>query len=345
MAPSLHNMTPFAGLAFESWGKGEEVWYTVVLRGTFALGRGGAPVRGLPQQEPLVMASAYWGEDPLKTSMRRDNDLAPFKPAADVHVVGTARSPGGRALPRWAVSAKVGDVSKMVHVTGPRQWRRLVVGMWTLSDPTPVKEVPVRYELAYGGEVPHRDPSKHLVCERNPVGRGLVGSVVVGTDIVEAPQVESPAAPISKLGRDATPEGFGPLSPVWMQRRVKAGTYDQKWLDKVWPRIPADFDFAFYNSAHPDLVAKGYLRGDEPIELVGWHHDGPVHSRLPGIRPFLLLRCMNGSLVPTGMKLDTVVIDTDEDRVYLTWRGRVPVEVAPRVIEARALLPKELIRG
>jgi hypothetical protein len=132
---------------------------------------------------------------------------------------------------------------------------------------------------------------------------------------------------------------------VWIQRRRKAGSYDESWLERRWPRVPDDFDFAFYNSAHPDLVAKGSLRGDEPIELMGWHHEGPVRTRLPGIKPFLQLRCRDGRILPTGAALDTVAIDTDADRVHLTWRGRVPIDLPVRVIEARALLPKELIRG
>ncbi len=338
MAPLFRNLTPFKGLAFESWGKQGEKWHTVVLKGTFAL-EADRPLRGMSVQEPITCASEYWAE-PASSSMKRDNDLAPFKPSTDVHVVGMARAPQGRAQTMWRLVVRVGPLEKAVHVTGPRVWKRRLAGLWRLSEPQLVTEVPLRYELAFGGRFERGE--KGEVFEANPVGRGFVArGRIVDRDEVEAPQFEAPDEPVEKIGRELRPEGFGPIAPVWIQRRAKGGTFDDEWLKKQWPLVPDDFDFGFYNSAHPDLVAPGFLAGDERVELEGFHAGGPIATQLPSIRPFLLARLERGEILPVQSNLDTILIDVDRDIVLLTWRARVPLQPSVRVIEARALLPEE----
>jgi hypothetical protein len=276
--------------------------------------------------------------------MRWDNDLAPFKPATDVHVAGHARAPRSLPATTWRAGVRVGNVSKLVQVTGPREWR-LVAGMvWELDPPAPALEVPLRYEFAFGGEA--RTSRKHVACDRNPVGVGFHGGIGTGeARKVPAPQFEELGKPIQDLDGDYAPQGFGPSAPAWLPRRARCGTYDEKWLRERWPLVPDDFDFGFYNSADPELVAKPYLRGDERVELEGFHHDGPVRSSLPGIRPFLLLRLVAGPMLPHPMRLDTLVIDVDADQFVLTWRAKVPLEPEVRVIELRAQFPPKAAHG
>lgn len=341
-ATTVRNLTPFPKLAFESWGHGDEKWHTVVAKGTFRIVRDGA-ARGMPEQRPLTLASEYWG-DPVRSSMRWDNDLAPYKPATDVHVVGHARAPGAGPLSRWAVAVRVGEVAKRAVVTGPRRWRRRAGVLWELEEPGVAYEVPLRYELAWGGEA--KSGKKARVCERNPVGVGFRGGIAIGDEPwLPAPQFEELGRPVGAVDGELDPVGFGPCAPAWLPRRARAGTFDDAWMRERWPRVPDDFDFAFYNSAPPDLVAKGWLRGDEKVELEGFHHDGPVRTALPGFTPFLLLRLADGPMLPHPMRLDTVVVDVDADQLLLTWRAKVPLEPKVRVIEIRSLVPAEARRG
>jgi hypothetical protein len=49
--------------------------------------------------------------------------------------------------------------------------------------------------------------------------------------------------------------------------------------------MPADFNYRFYNGAHPDLQVKGFLTGNEPVELNNLTPEGLMRFSLPGITP------------------------------------------------------------
>lgn len=134
------------------------------------------------------------------SSLWHPSDLVPRKPTADIIVNAVARAPGGRPLPSWECGLRVEGpegplVDKLLRVTGPRQWvprwrtaldeedrpkwreyRKLFHG-WELSKPEPVTEVPLRYELAYGGTIEKgKDENGYVRLDgdpRNPIGRGL----------------------------------------------------------------------------------------------------------------------------------------------------------------------------
>jgi hypothetical protein len=114
----------------------------------------------------------------------------------------------------------------------------------------------------------------------------------------------------------------------------------------------------FYNAAHPDLIAPGYLTGDESVELVNLSPEGRVQFKLPGVG----IRCAVTKYVadpggnsqagdakpdlpkddddqptedalveipevptrsePVKMNVDTLCIIPDEKKFYLVWRGR-----------------------
>ena len=45
---------------------------------------------------------------------------------------------------------------------------------------------------------------------------------------------------------------FGPVGRGWHPRLGYAGTYDQNWLDNVFPFLPADFRDDYYQAAPAD---------------------------------------------------------------------------------------------
>lgn len=323
----LVNHTPCPALAFEGRAVGDEPFHVVVLRGTWALPREGR-ARMTPEQAPLVMADVFYGE-PGASSPREESDLAPYKPRADVVVVGEARAPGGVAATSWPVSVRVGSMVCALRVTGPRAWARDGDG-WRLADPVACLAVPLRYERAFGGA---RGDDRFA---QNPVGVGYVGAGVAD-DVarVEAPQIESIEDPVTELGRVYAPRGLGPLGRAWAPRLARAGTYDDAWLSRTWPALPPDFDFAYWNCAHPDLTARGFLRGDEEVELVGLHHDGPRRFRLPDVWTYALVHDEDGDATPHPMKLDTLVLDVARDLVSMVWRLAIPDDAGVTTVEAR----------
>ncbi|MCP5528186.1 MAG: DUF2169 domain-containing protein [Verrucomicrobiales bacterium] len=338
MPVETRNYTPFPTLGFESRGHGGEVYHVFVLKGTFRLANS-PRLKPIPEQSPLVMADEYYG-DPTSSSVRLECDINPFKPATDIHLIGCARSPRSQPSQQWTVRLKVGQIEKALRVTGPRHWKHGTLGRWMLTAPEPCIEVPLRYELAYGGVF--GEGKEAQVCEQNPVGRGHTGGKrLSGLNDIPAPQIEAADDPIDGVGKPHQPQGFGPIARSWQPRLRKAGTFDDHWLGTRWPDIPDDFNFAHYNSAHPDLIAPDFLKGDESVELEGVHPNGIIRTALPRYTVFCLVRLINGAIAPAPMNLDTAVFDVDNWLAFLVWRCRLPVRLDVRVMEARLILPKE----
>lgn len=335
----LLNSTPFMPLVFESQDAEDRRFHVVVLKGTYEI-QSGQPLRLAPEPRPLTMADEYYG-DPNTSSLKRESDLAPFKPRTDIHFTNpVAFAPGGRPAPRWQVKVQVGPVQKALQVTGPRQWVRRFAAGWKLTEPAPVTEVALRYENAFGGVWKHED--ENGVWEENPLGRGFVNPRYLDTkQPVAAPQIEVPQEPITELGKTYQPQGLGPLARAWQPRRGKAGTFDDAWLQKRWPNLPRDFSFDHYNSSHPDLIAPAHFRGDEPIVLQGLSPEGTLAFRLPGHAVLVALCFANGRIVPAAMLLDTVEIDAGRRECSLVWRMRLPLGLPLRAVTACLLPPKE----
>ena len=122
-----------------------------------------------------------------------------------------------------------------------------------------------------------------------------------------------------------------------MPRLGFLGTYDDKWRQTRSPVPPEDFRFDFHNSAHPDLQVKGYLKGDEEVELVNLSPEGNLRFQLPGVR----LSCTviktfarlagasatseNSSVMEVPLQLDTLCLIPDEKRLFQVWRGLCPI--------------------
>ena len=243
-------------------------------------------------------------------------------------------------------------MAKELAVTGPRAWhprwrvsehvrakldaeqRRKVFAGWVLSEPEPVVEVPIIYELAYGGlmERPAPDGTGEpllVADERNPLGRGWLDPDHTPNDAPRpAPQIEDADEPISAPHTRYTPAGLSAIPPAWLPRRPLGGTYDQNWLDHVWPNWPPDYDYAYHQAAHPSLIAPAHLQGQITCELVNLRPEPDLRTWrlvLPDAVPHVLLTRWDGTSEAVRMALDTLLIDlTDPDpnegRVFTTWR-------------------------
>lgn len=331
----VRNFTCLQPLIFESEAIDRSSFTVFVLRGTFTI----VPNTRLcfaRQQSPLVMADRYYG-DPARSSMVCESDLAPHKPRGEVHFEEPiAHAPFGRPASAWEVSIQVGPVHKSLGVTGPRYWRRTKWSPWKLSPPEPCRQVAITYENAFGGW--WRSGDDVQICAENPVGVGLYDlRRTAPGEPLPAPRIECPRDPISTLGQRHMPQGFGPIARGWQPRLRLSGTFDDRWLQTKWPGLPDDFDFAHYNSAHPDLIAPSYFRGDEKVVLDGLHPSGRLAFRLPGHGVFLLLRYSDGSMVPLTVNLDTIVLNVTRETCVLIWRQRLALDRPLRVVEIRLL--------
>lgn len=207
------NKTPFQAVSFPHRNVQGETRTVVVAAVSYRIEEDGT----LTNSDPLStinFAELAFG-DPAQTSLRRESDLAPEKPVADLILVANAYSQKDAPAPKFPVAITVrmpndpttGARGKILRqltlvVTGPRKWRlknamtRMVgrvaswatLGLaqqnnWKVTQPEPVVEVPLRHEYAYGGTLYIQDvtgSAKRKFCfayNKNPVGRGYLPTI------------------------------------------------------------------------------------------------------------------------------------------------------------------------
>jgi hypothetical protein len=316
--PTLENETPFAfdmmGLADE---EGRQL-LLLVVKATYDLG--GSGLKLAEEQVPVSWSGEAWGT-PGESSDKYEPEGAFFKPATDVVLVGHAYPPQKGAT-EGLVALQVGPLKKTVRVVGERTWFRSL-GHIAATKPLPFEKLPLTWERAFGGW-DRTDAAKPAFEPRNPVGTGFRASPRHFEEGLKLPNLEDPAEPLRELGQRVTPVGFGFTSPHWQPRAKYAGTYDEGWNKTRKPLLPKDFDRRFFNAAAPGLVAPGYLKGDEPVIISGASSRGRLTFPLPGqAAPTLTLEVEGMGEVKPPMRLDTVILDTDAERILLLWRGQV----------------------
>jgi hypothetical protein len=292
----------------------------VVVKGTYLIPDDGGPLVLAPkeQQVPLVMADTFTGAPGLSAPVH-EAEFAWAKPRCDVLLNGTAYAPGGRAAERVRVGVKLGDWQKVFDVVGNRVWvqRGLTPGP---SAPEPFVSMPVSYDVAFGG-VDDTDPDNASAYMRNPIGRGygaprsaerLLGRAVANT--------EDPREPVVlPWGRYAA-MSFGPVARGWQPRLALAGTYDQAWIDDVFPFLPADFDVRHFQAA-PEDQQIDEPGGGEGVVLLNLTPGGRVRFRLPGdLEMPVVFFPKRGEAEHDRALLDTVVIEPNAGVVCLVWR-------------------------
>lgn len=269
-------------------------------------------------------------------------------------------------------------LDKTLRFTGPREFRKGFLG-WHLTEPEPATRVSLGWEQAFGGTSQIINPEHehdplapefllNEVCYSNPLGCGwlehrheklhheLIGNKLLR---LRAPQIENLDEPIERLVRpqqpagplDAhamaeatgtygyTPAGFGLVGRAWAPRLALAGTYDEEWQANIWPGLPADFDFTYWNGAPADQQI-AYPTPDAHITLFNLvapslSDNGRFEIQLPSHRPFVLMRMTNGVMLPLPMLTDTLRIDTDAMTLSMTHRISLPGVLDIRVLEAR----------
>lgn len=239
-----------------------------------------------------------------------------------------------RALEQWKAEYAAASattlpgavlVDKTLCMTGERTLRRRIaplrllqaavavctLGMvrlnpYRLTAPSPTAQVPLRFELAQGGQcrveagsaaakrVPKKHrlkpenftaypdgsaPAAHDSDQHNPDGCGFAPRWFLRAARLArlpAPRIEYPHAAFSgsRFWRAAggkaalVPAGFGFVGRGWLPRRERVGNFDNSiaWGADDVPRLPKDFDFRYWNGA-PDDQQCAHLEGGERFTL------------------------------------------------------------------------------
>jgi hypothetical protein len=117
---------------------------------------------------------------------------------------------------------------------------------------------------------------------------------------------------------------FGVIGRHWEPRHKYAGTYDQHWLDHVFPFLPADFDEQYYQAAPLDQQMSKPM-GEQLVTLLNLTPDGRREFLLPHFDAPIHVFPKRGDREEITAHSDTVVIEPDLERVTITWRVARPL--------------------
>ena len=314
----------------------------VVVKGTFRLPHDGEEPALATEQAPLIDADQFSGEPGVSAPLY-ECDYAPTKPRCDVLLNGSAYAPLGRTTRRVTVSLRVGSLSKSFDVIGNRHWVGALVGV-VASSPEPFSSMPISYDRAYGGiDSAHPDQARHRYYECNHAGVGFhhhtEREFIDGTPL---PNTEENGHPIVDPRGSYSPMAFGSIARAWHPRVQLAGTYDQKWLDDIFPFLPPDFDNRYYQAA-PEDQQIDYLQGGEEVVLENLTPSGCLAFRLPTISVPVVYYRRNADNHEAKAVIDTLMIEPDLDRFSITWRSSLPLH--RNMFEVEQVLAGEMPRS
>ena len=299
---------------------------SVIVKATYTLDTDPQPAE---KQLPLLLADEPFDKkDPSLVQM--EADTVPFKPRADIVVVGHAHAPRQQSVTQLNATLRVGSVRKTIRVYGDRVWSFPTVAQMVprMSSPKPFKKMDLTYARAFGGF----DEHAARFCDQNLAGVGFAGELTVKSiHNKPLPNFEDPNNLIADWESRPTPQGFGFYGRGWMPRLKYAGTFDENYVENRAPLPPEDASHEFNNGAHPDLQVPGFLRGNEEVELSNLRADGNLRFRLPA--PRLKVRItrfrrdsQDASVLreieedPASPVLDTLVFLPDSDVFYFVYR-------------------------
>ena len=370
----LHNHTPFPAIAWPSLDQQGREQTSLMVRVTCALQapdeQGVWSLRPAPEQGELYGEDVFYDDqdDPQTTSVAAESDYCPGKPHTDILLNAVAWAPGIQPVASWTCGLQmlrlyrdrhrhlrtVTLIDKSLQVYGPRHWqlnRALGYRRWQLTEPEPIRRLPIRYEYAYGGCIPNPDPAPdadpYLACHAgNPAGCGLIHPVQLDQtpQQIPAPQIvlaEEAGQLRQTITRRRLPvplhvAGLGIIHRAWQPRREKAGTLDADWLASKAPLLPDDFDAAHQNAAPEDQQIPGYAR---PGDLILLHqlYRKRIALRIPEIAFIAGWRVQpTQAYQPALPDLDTVLLDLQAEdpadwSVSLSWRKQLPAATEARL--------------
>jgi len=285
------------------WQRNDLCALTVICKMTYELRPDES--RLAAAQVDLFEEDNHWDDD-TERSLYASSDIVPFKPRADVLLVGHAFAPRGAPVRSLIARLSVGALKKGVEVVCDRAWSP----EGFLREGAPFARMSLRYERAAGGP-----------GTRNPVG--MRPDAPDRSGAIALPNLVRPGTSVGRRGEPLEPTGFGPIASAWPERLAKAGHRADAWSTAAFPAvIPAELDPGFFNSAPADQQIAA-IRGDEPIALENLHPEHPrLVTRLAGWVPRARVERKHKA-EDVELVCDTLWIDTDRGVLALTWRVHV----------------------
>lgn len=346
----LVNQTMFPAALLPWENLNGEARLTVIVKATFAVDAKGN-VTIADEQLPLLIGDVHYGDDPM-APVQFESDMVPFKPKADVVLVGHAWPQDAATATQLDVRLRVGPIHKTLRVFGDRHWHfpRYMNVVPAITAPQPFERMPLTYDRAFGGI----DPPAAGFFSENLQGTGFIGAVTPkSVHEKKLPNIEDPQQLITACEICPRPMGFGFYGRGANSRVRYAGTYDDRYRAERAPLLPIDFSHRFHNGAHPDLQVDGYLQGGEVVELDNLTAEPQASFCLPTGFPQIAITRFDPTRVAAGPLpsielqrepiedqpvrpfLDTLVLMPDQRRFYMVYRAVFPMAGLEQIDIAR----------
>ncbi len=308
---SLVNASPYATSAVPYVAPSGQRVVVVLVKATFELDRKGELVHAA-EPSSVRLGDVLTDEEKPHGSVRYPSDLSCSKNGADIVVVGSAIAP--RPVTRLDLIVRAGELEAPLVVHGPRLFykgpRGIAVGPAARFD-----EVPVTYDLAYGGMA----PDFRGADERNPAGLGVAHKPENLVD-TQAPQIEHPNFPHVLASDEHPPVGYGATRSHWLPRRGFAGTFDDAWKETRMPLLPLDYDPRYENVAHPSLQLPACPAPGMPLSVLGMSESGTFRCTLPDLK-LVVHALRNTSRETVRPAVDLVLVEPARGRIELLSRA------------------------
>lgn len=136
---------------------------------------------------------------------------------------------------------------------------------------------------------------------------------------VAPPPSKEGGRPIRSVRRAYRPMAFGPLGRSFAARLELAGSHDQAWLDGVFPDLPGDFRYDYFQAAPPDQQIP-YPSGGELVQLINLTPEPIAPFSLPSIDAPVCFVLADDTELTLSPVLDTIILEPDLRRLQLLWR-------------------------
>lgn len=308
----LINQTGLSAFLMRTVIDEQRIASAVFARITYDIQADGTLVRRAEQ--PWIASRPPW--DGPKGPMPSDEVF--YRGGVDVFVFGQAWTPRGRPAQASVLRVTVGrTLDAKIFVFGDRVWEgrgRLL----TASAPRPFTSMPLDLAHAYGGRFVW--DGLEVTYPSNPLGKGFVRDAedAAGKPL---PNLEDPDRLMRAWNDTPDPVGVA-VRPAAFEPHFRATvTFDDKGvLRKLSPR--------FFNAAFPNMIAERVEPGDL-VTLDGVSPDGPLRFVIPP-PPLSVNLGIGGARMLRDLAVDQIGIETEERRVFISYRFPFRYTIAPR---------------
>ena len=328
-------------------------YYIVILKQSFSLREDGTIK---PLIKPIdIRLSDVVKHDSRWNSVKYPSDLIPYKPNAEIIVVGSAQQPTPKT--EWLCDVRLDGLRENRWDTTYQSWHKSLVvsgerfweghgSRWQLTKPSHTRKVELGYENAYGGHFklvkPDSPEIPTLDYSPNPSGTGWLPSHkdlaaltleqytiaqnhLAGLERIRVPQLiaisdtQQPQLPQSPY-QPIPVAGFGSYANFW-QPRMQYLSDKLDWSEEATGGgYPVDFDMRHWQQTSQDQWLPFHPIGGERLTLTGFFPEGKQSYTLPTSLAYLIVDDSEQLAMNLDMDIDTLVIDTDKRTLEIVWR-------------------------